>query len=348
MGLKVLYIVSILPPYPGGAAVCYSNILSELADGREHGISEVRVLTEKGCFTNYGGAVKVHDRLYNYDSAEKKDKRFFNQVLNYLIIMGAILFTRKDIVQIHARYVYAKYIGRIIWLVLLATRSKVVIDIRDRFYDNLGFSHNFLVCSRELGEFYHWIEKKEHIPIPMEFKELRKDIQKKHQIAYMGTIALNKGIMELLEGYGKYLEESSNPLELRIWGQNMLGKEFEDKVAGLGKAEYMGSAPSSEIYSKILECKGVILPSKSEGMPRICLETMYCKRLIVCHASITSITPYIPRQFILNEISPEEIKRVFFAMEAFEGEINYAYDLAAHSRDRIAADLVGFYNRVLN
>lgn len=348
MGLRVLYIVSILPPYPGGAAVCYGNMLRGLADVESRGrdISSVTVLTERGCETNYGAPVKVHDRLYRHDSAGATEKRSLRQALNYLIIMGYILFSGNDIVHIHARYVYARYIGRLVWLALLMSPARTVIDIRDRFYKNFGFGHRFLVCSKDLMGFYGWIRKKEYIPVPMDFPELKKGVEAKRRVGYFGAIAENKGIRELVRGYEEYRVESDDPLELHIWGHNLIGPGFEAMAAGPG-ISYQGSVAPDEVLERMLECKAVILPSRSEGMPRVCLEAMYCGRIVVCHEAVESVASALPERFVLKDLSSSEIKRALFEVESYGGEASFDYDLKGHSRDMVASGLVDFYNRAL-
>ncbi|MBZ0220828.1 MAG: glycosyltransferase family 4 protein [Candidatus Methylomirabilis sp.] len=348
MGLRVLYIVSILPPYPGGAAVCYGNILRGLVESRDRNIGSVTVLTEQGCETRYGEPVKVRDKLYRYDSAGAAEKRFLKQALNYFIIMGYILFSGSDVVHIHARYVYARYIGRLVWLALLLSRAKTVIDIRDRFYRNFGFGHHFLVCSKDLMTFYGWIRNKEYLPVPMDFPELKKSIEAKHRVGYFGAIAGNKGIRELVDGYKEYRDGSDDPLELHIWGQNMMGTEFEAAMASVQGVNYKGSAAPDEVLDRMLECKAVVLPSRSEGMPRVCLEAMYCGRVVVCHEAVESIASSLPERFVLKDLSPREIKRVLSEVECYSGDATFDYDLEEHSRGRVTSRLFDFYRRVLS
>ncbi|MCL4873334.1 glycosyltransferase [bacterium] len=348
MGLKVLYIVSILPPYPGGAAACYGNMLRGIVESQSRNFRRITVLTEQGCETGYGEPVKVHDRLFRHDSAPAAEKSFLKQVFNYILIMGYILFSGNDIVQIHARYVYARYMGRLVWLALVLSRAKTVIDIRDRFYGNFGFGHRFLVCSKDLMGFYGWIRNKEYIPVPMDFPELKKGIEAKHRVGYFGTIAENKGIRELIEGYKQYRDGSDDPLELHIWGQNTLGPGFEAATASIQGVNYNGSAAPDEVLERMLECKAVLLPSRSEGMPRVCLEAMYSGRVVVCHQAVKSIASVLPERFVLRDLSPGEIRRALSEVESFSGKASFEYDLKEHSRGRVASTLVDFYGRVLN
>lgn len=348
MGLRVLYIVSILPPYPGGASACYGNMLRGLVERHGRDIRSITVLTEQGCVTSYGEPVKVHDRLYRHDSAPAAEKSFLKQIFNYILIMGYILFSGNDIVQIHARYVYARYMGRLVWLALLLSRARTVIDIRDRFYRNFGFGHSFIVCSKDLMGFYGWIRNKEYIPVPMDFPELEKRINAKHRVGYFGAIAESKGIMELIEGYKEYRDGSDEPLELHIWGHNAMGPGFEAATASIQGVNYNGCAAPDEVFDLMLGCKAVIMPSRSEGMPRVCLEAMYSGRVVVCHRAVESIASVLPERFVLKDLTPGEIKRVLFEVESFSGQASFEYDLEEHSRGRVASCLVDFYGRAQN
>lgn len=344
--LDILYVISIMPPYPGGGAVDFGCIISKMAGNYKNQFKRIRVLTERGCDKNKADNIlEYHDILFNYDSVT--NKIFWRQLVNYLIIIYYILFTKKDIIHIHARYVYAKYIGRIIWFALFVSPAKVIIDIRDKFYNNFGFGHNFIVCSKELLEYYSWLHNVIYIPVPIGFPSINKNIQPKKQIAYFGSIVVNKGILELIEGYKQYLKETLDPLELHFYGLNAIGKKFVKEINSIHSIKYFGSISHEEIFDKIVEYKAAILPSRSEGMPHICLETMYCNRIIVCHKSITSIVPYIPGQFVLNEITPDEIKRVLLIVELFNRQISYEYDFSVHYPQYVSHNLIKRYQQVV-
>lgn len=340
--LRILYIVSIMPPYPGGAAVDYSCFLRGFSNGKYAAlIDRITVLTEKGCQRDYGSPViEVRDRLFNYDSAERK--RFSRQALNYLMILHAILFARCDVIHIHARYVYARYIGRLIWLALYISRAASVVDIRDRFYNGFGRGPSFLVCSSSLKEYYSWIKGTTLIPVPLSLSPIAKSASGK-DIAYFGTIAANKGIMELVEGFKQYVTGKGG-MELHIYGANSMGETFTGAIKDVERIKYFGPVPNGEILDRIKGYRAVVLPSKSEGMPRICLETMYCGRIIVCHRNIKSIIPCIPDAYVLEDITPEELKKVFVRLEAEEyGPITYDYDFGIHRQESVCDMLLSHY-----
>jgi len=148
-----------LPPHTGGASQQGSYILSSFSEKFKSEFNQISVLTERGCIIKPDNILKIRSILFNYDSVSNREKKFIKQAINYLIIIFYILFTRKDVIHIHARYVYAKYIGKVIWLSLLISPSKVIIDIQDRFYNSYKSAHNFAVCSEELMEYYSWLER---------------------------------------------------------------------------------------------------------------------------------------------------------------------------------------------
>lgn len=327
-----------MPPFQGGAAVDYGIILERLGTCFNRDF-DIRVLTERGCSKGAEG-VFYDDSLLSYDSAPVK--RRGRQALNYLKIVRAVLFSGADVVHIHARYVYGRYIGRLIWLALLLSPAKVVIDIRDRFYNNFGFGHNFIFCSDELREFYGWIGNAVTIPVPLALKPLRPTVPSGRKMAYFGTIVRNKGILELLEAYSEYRKGSKTPLALDFYGFNAMGAEFTERVAEIEGVAYRGHVSPGDVVDKILEYKAVVLPSTSEGMPRVCLEAMYARRMVLCHESVRRSIPCIPEAFTFRDAA-NELPGLITKAESADTDFSYGYDFKRHEPDAVCAELAELY-----
>ncbi|MFQ5736841.1 MAG: glycosyltransferase [Thermodesulfobacteriota bacterium] len=339
--LRILYIISIMPPYAGGAAVDY-GIFVRGFNGRRFSssVEKITVLTERGCRKDYGPSVEVRDILFNYDSAQSKS--FLKQAANYLMILAYILCGRHDVVHIHARYVYARRIGRVLWAALMLSRSRAVVDIRDRFYDNFGWGPSFLVCSDSLKEYYSWIKGAAYIPVPLALPEVERRKPAGRHMAYFGTIAANKGVIELIEGFKRYSDGNDNGVELHIYGANSMGERFTREVDAHPRIRYFGAIPNPEVLHKIPGYHAVVLPSRSEGMPRVCLETIYCGRIIVCHRNIKRIIPCIPEEFVIEEITPAEFERVFASIEGVTS-VSYDYDFTIHRPESVCVKLLAHY-----
>jgi len=340
--LRILYIVSIMPPYQGGAATDYSSFVKTLGSDRFSGVVEsITVLTERGCAINYGPRVRIKDSLTNYDTAENKS--FFAQLVNYMRIILHVLFGGYDVVHIHARYVYARHIGRLVWLALVLTRSASVVDLRDRFYNGFGFAVHFIACSDALREYYSWIKNVRCVPVPLELPDAGEVKGEGRNLAYFGNIAENKGVMELVEGFDRYRKECRGLVELHLYGANAMGEDFLCAIKGRVGVRYMGVVDGGEVLKRISGYRAVVLPSKSEGMPRVCLETIYCGRPIVCHRNIKSILPCIPDNFVLDDLTPGEFSRVFKNVEKVSGPVEYGYDFSVHGPLSVGSELLACY-----
>ncbi len=346
--LRILYVVSIMPPYPGGAAVDYAVFVKGVGSDRfSERVESVTVLTEKGCSKNYASPkIRIKDILLNYDTAPSTSKSFFSQMANYTTILWHILFGGYDIVHIHARYVYARYSGRIVWLALVLSRACAVVDLRDRFYNGLGFGVYFIVCSDALKKYYSRINGARCIPVPIDFPDEKVLKKGGENIAYFGTIAANKGVYELIDGFVHYRRNNAAFAELHLYGANALGDKFLRAIDRKEGVRYMGVIDSGEVIKKIAEYGAVVLPSVSEGMPRVCLETIHCERVIVCHRNIKAIIPCIPEDFVLNDLTPGEFARVFEKVEGVKEPVKYGYDFTAHNPESVCSILVKHYEEI--
>jgi len=343
--LRILYIVSIMPPHAGGAAIDYASFVRGVGGERHKDtVESVTVLTEKGCRRDYGPLVRIKDSLSNYDTAENRS--LLAQLRNYATILRHILFGGYDIVHIHARYVYARYAGRAVWLALALSRANAVVDLRDRFYNGFGFGVNFIVCSDGLREYYSRIKGARCIPVPLDLPDTGAWKKGGDNLAYFGTIAANKGVMELIDGFALYREKESAFKELHLYGANAMGDRFLRAIEGKKGVRYMGVVESGEVMRKITEFKAVALPSMSEGMPRVCLETMYCAKPIICHRNIKSILPCIPDEFVLDGLAPKEFARVLEKAAKVEGPVEYGYDFTAHHPESVCSLLVKEYGEI--
>jgi len=337
--MLILVVTSILPPHPGGAASCFSLILDAMGERYKDGDSKIVCLTERGAKKEYPASVTVDDTFFQYDSLPLSDRKPFLQLINYLKLTLHLIFNRYDVVHIHARYVYGKLMGGIIWHVLNIFQKRVVIDIRDRFYRGRADKHNYLLCSKGLVNHYKNIPISTMIPIPLS-TEKNENVVPQHKVAYFGSIVENKGIFSLLEAYDNYSVTSEKPLKLELWGNNVIGDKFLDAINTKDGIEWMGVLPVEKVQSKMLEYKAIILPSKSEGFPRVCLEGMFANRIVVLHESIIDLTEFIPPEFVFKDDAVGGIEEALLSIENHSGIVSYDYDFSIHFPKNVVKKIV--------
>ena len=345
MNISILYIVSILPPYIGGAAVDYNLIIDSLLKYHKDGINRIEVITESGCKIPKDNKLIIKDILHRYDSSTKKNKIL--QFINYLILIKNILSSKYDIIHIHARYVYSKYFGKIIWWALYFNNTTIVIDIRDKFYNNYGSKHNYLVCSDGLYDYYKWIDNKELIHYPIIKNNYKSTIKAKYKIGYFGNISLDKGVIELIQGYLQYRMISNKPMELHLWGCINLDSKHTQYIYKRNVI-YNGIISNEDVYNEIQKCHCIILPSVNEGLPRICIEAISMNKLIYVHKNIREITEYIPSANVLPDLEISTISNCLLNAEKQDTFVKYNYDINKHNLKTVSLKMYNYYKNIIN
>lgn len=109
--------------------------------------------------------------------------------------------------------------------------------------------------------------------------------QLKSGFSFLGRIDHKKGVLELLDAWGKF--KRSRPLNrdcLKIAGWSSDSEYFgifKDKLNDLPSVEYVGPIFGSEKIDFLRKSKYFILPSRGEGLPTSVLEAWDCKAVVI-------------------------------------------------------------------
>jgi glycosyltransferase involved in cell wall biosynthesis len=113
---------------------------------------------------------------------------------------------------------------------------------------------------------------------PMEvFKE--KD---KPRILYIGRLDPDKGISHLIDAFR--IVRSQVDAELHLIGDGLERKRLRQKVMSYALSDYVffhGIVPHHRIPLEINKCDVVVLPSFSEGIPRVAVEASLCLKPVI-------------------------------------------------------------------
>jgi glycosyltransferase involved in cell wall biosynthesis len=232
-------------------------------------------------------------------------------LLALILLIG--IFRRRDCLHFHSRLVYP-WTGFAVRLL----KVRALADVRDNFADvpSVAAFPLSVYVSRQIYDGLHRFipeQKLVHIPVPIDAEEIarlghRQTVTNEHSEPYflfVGTISISKGVPELIEAYREYrrIHGEASP-QLLLVGPNYLGKGTDlNAIAGV---RYLGSLSEEEVYPLMAGADRLILPSKAEGMPRVCLEAMVLGVPVVCPPHVVEFEAWCSH-CVLREITPAAI-----------------------------------------
>ena len=106
-----------------------------------------------------------------------------------------------------------------------------------------------------------------------------------------------------------------------------------------------GELSAETTYRLIAHAERVILPSKSEGMPRVCLEAMVLRVPVICPPAVAEFDLHCPRN-VLREVTAEAIREMLELPR--ETLIVNGYPMECHDWKSIGTLLCTVYKRLYN
>lgn len=327
--MNLLFLIPKFPPSVGGAATNYKILIDEL---QKNGcVREVYVLTSwvkrKAKISEKHGKVRILRLIYPRAGFGKESfiKRGISFILNQFSIcffLPIVVYLKHiDILHFHSTYCHIK--GKyenflfICLLRILKLKHSLVMDVQD-----LGWVpkrrvdvHKIICASENIFYLMRGVDnnakKCVHLPIPFRRPELLindkvNDFKKfEPYILFIGNIEELKGIYELINAF-ELLGTQYKKYNLVLVGPNGLGNSFTSKIKQNHKIIYVGPQPHTRIPNIIYCSEVVVLPSKSEGMPRVCLEAISLGKKVILPPGIPEFNRWCP-EFVLSKVTPEEV-----------------------------------------
>ncbi|PVW16472.1 glycosyltransferase [Marixanthomonas spongiae] len=153
---------------------------------------------------------------------------------------------------------------------------------------------------------------------------------------FVGGLNENKGIFLLLEAFSTLKTAGFKGL-LHIIGDGPLWEQVQEKVEALSTNIILhGSLPREEVYALYKKCHFLILPSKSEGFPKVISEAMNfgCMPIV---SNVSCVDQYIAdgeNGFLIDPLSVAQLQQCLVKTQtmtetAFKKAIVYNYRMAA-------------------
>jgi glycosyltransferase involved in cell wall biosynthesis len=145
------------------------------------------------------------------------------------------------------------------------------------------------------------------------FREITRIVDRALSIGYIGRLDPGKGISNLIKALSD-LTTYRNDLKVLIAGEGSLFNTLEAEIERSGQRSHVELkkwVPHEDIPLYLNQLRLLILPSDSEGLPRIVLEAMACGTVVVATpvGGIPDVIADGHTGFILEDSSPECIAR---------------------------------------
>jgi glycosyltransferase involved in cell wall biosynthesis len=361
--MKVLIVTALYPPAVGGAATYFGDIVPELI--QRDGIEELILLTEHmpGQPREW---IEGRLRLLRYlpTRISLPQRRWLTHALTYVLtqlwfaarLPGLVRRHRVDLIHFHTRYR-----GRLFYAALRRSRVPVLADLRDKMTAPArlaAVAGRLLCCGEGVQRFA--IEKgfpsEQMALIPTVFtppeipsSELVSDARQRYGLGegpyllFVGDITYNKGVYDLLEAYRRW--QSGHPrVRLVFAGINREGERFLRQVRQVGEAIYLGHVPHRDALILMRGAEVVLLPSRTEGLPRVILEAVALGTRVICPPGIPEFERYLP-QFALPSVDADSIVKTL-SVVWYDNTLP-SYPLSQHSVNRVVEDLANVYSEVM-
>jgi len=308
-----LIITPLYPPAVGGAATYYSQIAAELVKRDE--IRALTILTER-----YPGEPRSQkegkltilrllptrisrpQRAYPIHAASfALTQAWFKTQLPGLVRNRGI-----SLVHFHTRFASGLFPGTV-----RRCAAPAVADLRDKLIDPAGladYAQRLICCCEGVYRFAlnggFPPERADLIPLsfappsPPSSSQIQRvrdafGIEDGPYLLFVGDVNENKGVLSLLQAYDQWRSTHAD-VALVIVGVNRLGKMFQNQVDATKGAIFLGSVQRETVLALMSGAEIIVLPSRSEGLPRVILEALALDRKVIAPPNIPEFDRYIP------------------------------------------------------
>ena len=277
---RILLFTPKYPPSRGGAATFYSNI----AKTRDNEI-EFFVVTEScedRSLIEYRDGSPIYSVLPRIEHLHRYLRVPLEILVLILVSSYLILFKKANIIHPHASSFSVVGLS----IVAVVSRTPIINDCRDEGFRpwivKLGPTPFWFSCASNIDDILiqNGIPSDRIIRLPVvnpDYVKIHRNTDAPDEISdllYIGTLRKAKGIFLLLDAF-EIIHERGVEMNLTLIGDGPDVSEFETQYRNRKLEEHItltGSLSHDETLRRLAESDVLVLPSESEGVPRVVLE----------------------------------------------------------------------------
>jgi glycosyltransferase involved in cell wall biosynthesis len=225
-------------------------------------------------------------------------------------------------------------------------KAKAILDIRDKGVSGNGLKRFdcVIAASRSIADnVARYVPLTDLMMVPIPHAMLAPPIPPtdlpSQFFLFVGTIRHLKGVDVLLDSYRDY-REAGGVIPLILIGP-IVDSTFADEVGVM----FLGPRSPNFVAGAMRQCALLLLPSRSEGLPHVCLEAIDLKIRFLVGPGIPELHEYCPGN-VMREVTKDEILARLHHPEMVP--VASGYDLTPHTPKLIAAQLAKLYEELRN
>ncbi len=357
--MHLLILTALYPPAVGGAATYFGDIVPRLAQRPE--ITRLTVLTERlpgQPRRHVRGKLQVLRLLPTRVSLPRRPwpihAATYGMTQLWFAVYLPALVRRQGVDLIHF---HTRYRGRLFYAALGRCGVPIVADLRDKMSDPAQLSRvadRLLCCAEGVQRFAvaHGFPAERTVLVPIPFTppdvpspQQVNAVRRQHGVGrepyllFVGDMTYNKGVYDLLEAYHRW-RPTHPQAHLLFVGVNREGDRFLRQVRQTAGAAYLGRLPHQEALALMRGAEVVVLPSRSEGLPRVILEAVALGTKVICPPGIPEFERHLAEDSLSN-VSADAILEKLNAL--WESDRVPIYPFSEHDPDRVVEGLLEIY-----
>jgi len=133
--------------------------------------------------------------------------------------------------------------------------------------------------------------------------------ERPNTIGFLGNLDTRKGIPELLSCIESF-SRSDSQLKFKIGGHGPLEEQVEVRASELSNLEFVDFVADSDLCDFYNSVRGIVLPTRSEGLPNVALEAMACGTPLISTRAggLPDIIQHGVNGFLLEGLEPNQIR----------------------------------------
>jgi glycosyltransferase involved in cell wall biosynthesis len=336
--LRLTVLTSLFPPAVGGASELF-RILTESWE-KEASIEQVVVLTERGRMDipklESKGKILIRRILPASNRNERRrglsyiKNRLWTYLLLMIVTMRHLRENGSQLMLVHGRYGRKSFLKAV---KLLGARIVVLIS------DHLTRPEKFVDCDAVIciTESVHERARKQlsgacqihYVPLPLEIiadraRQYPAVDTRSPYFLFVGEVSSAKGVDVLLPAFATF--RNDHP-EFRLLLAGPVCDPSLVHRSGPG-VSFLGEVGHEAAIGLIERAQAVVLPSRSEGLPRVCLEALLLGSTVICPPGVPELLRACP-DWVLPAVTMQDVLDKL--RQAVSKPFQFSYDLQVHN-----------------